>query len=150
MDSYRERAERPVFTYNEGREELAHLNLRVLEVVPEGGIYFRLSSGRHAPNSHLYISPEYENLRDIKELERMVITSEKNRTQKPSSPGRHVQTIPASFDPFDDHITKIIYADRVSIIDYESETAFTVQSERYARYEEKLFRLLSRLLAESK
>ena len=76
----------------------------------------------------------------------MVITSEKNRIQKPQSPGRSVQTIPASFDLFDDHITKIIYADRVSIIDYESETAFTIESERYARYEEKIFRLLFRLL----
>ncbi len=43
-------------------------------------------------------------------------------------------------------MTKIIYSDRVAIIDYASKTAFTIESAPLARLEEKIFRLLFRYL----
>lgn len=54
--------------------------------------------------------------------------------------------IPDGFDHFDDHISKVIYDDRVTIIDYLSETGFTIESARYARYEGKSIPLLFQLL----
>lgn len=43
-------------------------------------------------------------------------------------------------------MTKIIYADRVAVIDYASKTAFTIESAPFARLEEKIFRLMFRYL----
>lgn len=76
----------------------------------------------------------------------MIITSEKNRTNDPKNANRDVVAIPEGFDEFDDHISKVIYQDRVTVIDYLSETGFTIQSARYAKYEEKVFKLLFKLL----
>ena len=76
----------------------------------------------------------------------MIITSDINRKHDPYDASRSVVAIPKEFDQFQDHISKVIFSDRVMILDYISETGFIIENERYARYEEKLFRLLFDLL----
>lgn len=85
-------------------------------------------------------------LRDEKNLSRLVITNEKSVASKKQRPNRELAAIPDSFGSFDDDVTKIIYADRVAIIDYASKTAFTIESAPLARLEEKIFRMMFRYL----
>jgi hypothetical protein len=79
-----------------------------------------------------------------------VITSDERKHNRSENPHRELLTIPRDFDSFDDNITKIIYADKVAIIDYDSQTGWIIENERFARYEEKIFRLLAELLRKNK
>lgn len=136
----------PKFSFFSGRSAIRQTNGDVISRLPRGGCYYRLSSGRHSPQHYAFFPSNYSAERDKKDLERVIITSESNRLNDPKSASRSVVAIPEGFDVFDDHISKVIYGDRVTVFDYESETGFTIESARYARYEEKIFRLLYRLL----
>lgn len=59
---------------------------------------------------------------------------------------RDVISIPGSFDQFDDDITKVIYGNKVAVIDYNSQMAWIIDDARFAQYEGKIFRLLHKLL----
>ena len=115
--------------------------------LPVGGIYYRYSSSKKEnKNRFAYIPPEYFELQKSKALERCIISNEKRVASHSANPNRDIVAIPAGFDLFDDNITKIIYGNKVAVIDYESQIGWTIESERFARYEEKIFRLLHSLL----
>ena len=75
-----------------------------------------------------------------------MISNEKRKSDHSSNPNRDIVAIPAGFDLFDDNITKLIYGNKFSIIDYNAQIGWTIESERFARYEEKIFRLLHAML----
>jgi hypothetical protein len=52
----------------------------------------------------------------------MVITSEKIEAKKQKKLEKEVVLIPKKHDLFEENITKIIYADKVAVIDYTSYT----------------------------
>ena len=83
-----------------------------------------------------------------KELERIVITNVHQGKKRMNDPNREVLLIPPSFDEFTDNISKIIFANKVAIIDYDSRIGWVIENERFARYEEKIFRLLAKLIRE--
>ena len=88
----------------------------------------------------------YFELQKSKELERYIITNEAMRALRSDNPMREVIAIPQGFDLFDDNITKLIYANKVAIIDYNTETGWIIESAGFAEYERKIFRLLFGLL----
>jgi hypothetical protein len=96
----------------------------------------------------IYTPDDYESIQKKKELERIVITNPQQGKKHVNDPNREVLTIPASFDPFTDNITKIIYANKVAIIDYDTQTGWVIENERFARYEEKIFQLLAKFIRE--
>lgn len=57
-----------------------------------------------------------------------------------------VKAIPKKFDLFEDNISLIIYGDKIAYVDYNSNTAFIVESAKIARFQEKLFKLHYQLL----
>ena len=81
-------------------------------------------------------------------MERIVITGIHQAKKLMNDPNREVLMIPESFDGFTDNISKIIYADKVAIIDYDSQIGWVIENERFARYEEKIFRLLAKFIRE--
>lgn len=139
----------PILSTKEGVDGIRSIHQDLLDTLPRGGIYYRYSSSRtEYAGKSLYTPDSYEAVQKKKELERMVITSERQQKNRSSNPNREVIAIPKVFDEFDDNITKLIYADKVAIIDYESQTGWIIENERFARYEEKIFRLLAKLLKE--
>lgn len=70
-----------------------------------------------------------------------------NSREKNTADGyRDIAMVPSSFDQFDDDITKIIYGNKVAVINYHSQMGWVIEDARFARYEEKIFRLLFKLL----
>lgn len=59
---------------------------------------------------------------------------------------REIVTIPKGFDLFEDNISKVIYGSKVGVIDYNTETAFIIESAVFANFERKIFELLFRFL----
>jgi hypothetical protein len=61
-----------------------------------------------------------------------VITNEYLESLKPEKLDKDVVVIPKKYDIFEDNITKIIYANKVAIIDYNSRESFVIESEIFA------------------
>jgi hypothetical protein len=54
--------------------------------------------------------------------------------------------IPKNFDLFEDNVSKIIYKNKVAIVDYNSLSGFIIENRLFAKFEEKLFKLLFKLM----
>lgn len=83
-----------------------------------------------------------------KEIQRCVITSETLAKTKRPRLERDIVTIPKHFDLFDDNVSKMIYGDKLAIIDYNTEMALIIENPLLARFEEKIFRFLFKFLKE--
>jgi len=65
---------------------------------------------------------------------------------KPNKLTKDVVIIPKDYDIFEDNITKIIYANKVAIIDYNTQECFIIESSIFANFERKIFKLLFKFL----
>jgi len=144
-------AEAPILSIKEGIAGIRDIHEDLVTTLPKNGIYYRYSSSkREYGKRETFLPSNYFSLQQSKELERYVISNEEREKSHNNNPYRDMVAIPRGFDLFDDNITKIIYSNKVSIIDYDAQIGWTIESERFARYEEKIFRLLHSLLKKQK
>jgi len=88
----------------------------------------------------------YKKMRDEKGIQRMIITSDYLLSGKPKRLDHDVISIPKEYDLFDDNISKVIYNDKVWIIDYNNKISFIIEDSKLATFEKKLFRLMFKFL----
>ncbi len=124
------------------------LYTEVAEILPKNGIYFRYSS-RAEKRDKIGNLGAYHRLRDEKRIERMVITNEDLAKIATEKVGRDLVALPAPF-PFKQNFQKIIYADRVAIVDIETDTVCVIESALLASFEEAIFRCLFNFLRAKK
>lgn len=132
--------DRPTIKYFEGKKGVQFVFDDIAHSLPRGGEFYRYTSytGDDRPYAHTY----YAKVRDTKQLERLVITSEEKAALKSKKIDRAVKAIPKEFDLFVDNISLVIYGDKTAYVDYTSQAAFIVESAKIARFQEKLFKLL--------
>lgn len=130
----------------QGVNSISKIYEEALRLTPKGWSYYRYSSGRAVYERSMYLSNDYINLKNTKGIGRYVITNEHLKTSRKPDPNRATVAVPADFDLFNDNISKLIYADRVAIVDHDSKEAFVIESPRFAEFEKKVFRLLFQYL----
>lgn len=142
------KSKKPIVTYREGLKSIKDAYSDIVYSLPRGGMYYRYSSkGALQNEKHKKYTPaDYVAVRDQKQLERLVITNAKEKSFKRNLLGRDIRVVPTDFDLFEDNIAEIIYGNKVTIVDYDSETAITIDHPTIARFQEKIFRLLFRYL----
>ncbi len=146
---YEKKMHTPILSIKEWVDGIRSIHADLLQSVPKWGIYYRYSSSRtEYEGKSIYTPDDYESIQKKKEFERIVITNVHQAKKRMNDPNREVIMIPSSFDEFWDNISKIIFANKVAIIDYDSQIGWVIENERFARYEEKLFRLLAKLIRE--
>jgi hypothetical protein len=75
----------------------------------------------------------------------MVITGhelKKLKEDKQKNLTREMVAIPKKYDLFEDDITKLIYANKVAILDHSTKTSFIIENQKFADFEKKIFKLL--------
>lgn len=132
---------RPAIKYLEGRRGVLFVFDDVAHTLPRGGTFYRYSS-RTAGHQKDFDNTYYKKTRESKGIERMVITSQEHAAKKTKKLERSLRVIPKEFDLFEDNVSLVIYANKTAYIDYSSNTSFIVESEKIARFQEKLFKLL--------
>ena len=140
---------RPKVTYAEGAKAIRQVYSDGVHSLKKGGIYYRYSSSsdlKREESLKKYLPTDYRKLRDEKELERLVITNETTKNRKKPAFGREVKAVPRDYDLFEYNITLTIYGDKVSIIDYNSESVITIENHAMAKFQKKIFKLLFRKL----
>lgn len=129
------------------QESIKHIFDDIIETLDHGDTYYRYSSRKQ---DHLrgFLWESYKKKRDKKEIQRMVITSSELLKLKDAKKklNREMTAIPKKYDLFEDNVTKVIYGNKVAILDYNSNTSFVIENEKFARFEEKIFKLLFKYL----
>ncbi|MBI5138978.1 MAG: hypothetical protein HZA95_04255 [Candidatus Vogelbacteria bacterium] len=145
---YQTQGQKPIVTYREGKNALKYAYHDTVTSLPKGGMYFRYSSRDevHRDGHYKKFPSEEVMIRDEKQLQRLIITNEKEKKSKRNLLGRDIRVVPKDFDLFEDNVAQIIYGDKVAIIDINTDTAITIEHPVIARFQEKLFRLLFRYL----
>lgn len=130
------------------QEAMRHIFMDVVQTLQKWETYYRYSS-RKQDVLRGFLPESYKKIRDEKEIQRCIITSEelKNAKEKAEKKlGREMRAIPKNFDLFDDNIGKIIYGNKVAIIDYNTSMSFIIENKKFAEFEKKVFQLLFRFL----
>lgn len=138
--------ERPVVKYLDGERSLEFVFNDVIHTLPVGGEFYRYSS-RLETNSEQFAHSRYAKERDQRRIERLVITSEAKAKRKVPKLERSVRAVPPEFDLFEDNVSLLIYGNKTAYIDYGSNTSFIIESEKIARFQQKLFKLLWKRLS---
>lgn len=138
---------RPKVTYGEGKKAIQDAFSDVVHTLQRGDTYFRYSSGAMPDRKQeKYIPKDYRETRDRKGLERLIITNVPTQKVHGKRLGREVKVVPPDFDLFEYNITQFIYGDKVTTIDYNTETAITVENSVIAEFQKKIFKLLFKKL----
>ena len=132
---------RPTVKYFEGEAGMEFVFDDVIYTLPVGGEFYRYSSRANVKTKR-FSNTYYASKRDERKLERLVITSQSKAEGKEPKLERSVRAIPESFDLFEDNISLLIYGPKTAYIDYSSKTSFIIESEKIARFQHKLFKLL--------
>ena len=122
-----------------GPESISDLYSDVVNQTKENESYYRYSSIDNKKIRDKYVPKDYKRIRDKKNIERYVITGAHNIPRKQL--GRSVKAIPEKYDLFQDSINLVIYADKVSIVDYNSESTITITHKKFAEFQKKIFKL---------
>lgn len=116
----------------------------ILDNLKDWDTYYRYSARNVFDRK--YFPTDYNKIIDEKWIYRYLITSEKLASTKEKKARREMVVIPKSFDLFEDNVSKIIYKNKVAIVDYNSMTWFIIENQLFAKFEEKLFKLLFKLM----
>lgn len=139
---------KPAIRFFEGRAGISHAYEELLGGAGRGDIIYRYES----PKDHSKIKSYYPRLYWDKAseqgglIEKYVITNEKTQKARKQRLGRYSKMIPASFDLFEYDMSQLVLRNKVAFIDYASETASIIESQVFADFQRKIFRLLFRFL----
>ncbi len=140
--NFAHRDKKPNVTFLEGNKALRTIFTDLVRTLPRGGVFYRYSSTKDGKRGSKYLPADYREMRDQKQLERFVITSEEGAKYKKNRMERSIKVVPKDEGLFDYDITQIIYGNKVVFIDDNSETAIVIQNPIIAEFQTKLFKLL--------
>jgi sugar-specific transcriptional regulator TrmB len=134
------KSEKPEVVYSKGFKAIQNSYSDIVNTLKKDGKYYRYASTT-ASNREKYLPVDYREKRDKKGLERLIITNKKSSKENVRL-GSRVKTLPDELDFLDDNFGQIIYGNKVAIIDYESQFVTTIESKKYAKFQEKIFMAL--------
>lgn len=145
---YSNNFKKPIFKNSRWKKAIRNIFLDIANTLNIWDVFYRYSSRNNKETSSIPRSEylKYKKIREQKKLERMVITNEYLNNLKKKNLAKDVVVIPKDYDIFEDNITKIIYANKVAIIDYNTDECFIIESIIFATFEKKLFKLLFKLM----
>ncbi|MEX0917997.1 MAG: helix-turn-helix domain-containing protein [Candidatus Paceibacterota bacterium] len=118
----------------------------VVSHTKRGETFFRYTSEKNLIKVNQYLARDYRERRDKKKLERKVISNALSGNQKRSRLERFIKFIPEEGDQFQQNIIQLVYGNRISIIDLETEEVTIVENERLADFQKTIFSLLYKRL----
>ncbi len=145
---YHNSFQKPILKHVQWFEGIKNIFLDIAHSCHYWEVFYRYSSRRDVTNTSIAEKDynEYKKIRNQKKLQRYVITNEYLDNLKDKKLDKDVVVIPKKADIFEDNITKIIYTNKVAIIDYNTLQGFIIESEILAIFEKKLFMMLFQFL----
>jgi len=130
-----------------GKKAIENTYYDLLANIWEAGQFFRITSELDNEKIKKEFQPkDYLEKRDKLWIERSLILSEKAYSQKKRKLEREEKVVNSKDILLDDNIMFTIYGDKLSLIDFNKETAIIIESPEMARFQEKIFKLLFKKL----
>lgn len=142
LSLFEKKEKRPLVTFLEGRDGIRTVFRDIAVTLKKGDVFYRYSSSKKPREKNYYVPHDYVKLRDQKQLERFVITNAVAEERKKPRLEKSVKIVPKSFDLFEYDTTELIYADKIAFVDYNTETAITIENQKLAQFQKKIFKLL--------
>jgi sugar-specific transcriptional regulator TrmB len=114
----------------------------VISHTKRGETFYRYTSERDLDAVNRYLSKDYRTRRDKKRLERMVISNPVSGMRKKPRLERFVKYIPPKASLFDQNIIQLVYGDRISLIDLNTERVVIIENKELADFQKVIFRQL--------
>jgi sugar-specific transcriptional regulator TrmB len=130
----------------EGKNGIREAFDDVISHTPRGETFYRYTSEKDLDEVNSYLSEEYRIRRDAKKLERLVISNPLSGEQKRPRLERFIKYMPEKHTLFDQNVIEIIYGDRISFIDLNSEKVIIVENKAMAEFQKVIFQQLYRAL----
>ncbi len=141
---YEKQGKKPIITVTEGVKAIKDAYSTMIHTLKKNGRYYRYSSTRALREK--YVPKDYREIRDKKQLERLVITNMPSKLRSKERLGRTVKAIPSDYDLFEYDISQFMYEDKVVFADYNTNTVITIKNPIIAKFQKKLFKLLFKKL----
>lgn len=110
-------------------------------------IFYRITSEVDVDKiNNFYIPKGYKKKRDEKEIERYIIMTEKTAKRKKNKLEREIKIIDDLNWTFDDNIIFTIYKNKLSLIDFNTETSIIIESNEFSFFLKKVFKILFKKL----
>lgn len=138
--------QKPIIKSLSWKEWIQFVFTDIVNTLDVWSTFYRYSSRKKDYISWINLD-KYEEWRNNKKIERFVITSESREKTKKKKLNKQVAIIPEKYDMFDDNIVKLIYKNKVAIIDYNSLSSFVIESPILYSFEKKLFKFLFNFLS---
>jgi sugar-specific transcriptional regulator TrmB len=143
-ETYRLKNKKPIVRFFEGKSGIALAFYDFITTVKKEDTYYRYSSDKdpaiHGPNSK-YLPKNYKALGKGKWLQGYVISNTiVAKAQKELN--KKIKVVPLEYDRFEYNVTQMIYDNKVSFIDYNSEMALIIENPTMATFQKSIFKLL--------
>lgn len=133
--------------FRQWKKAIQNIYNDLLNSLPKWWIFYRITSELEPDKIKSDFQPKnYLEKRDKKQIERYVIMSEKAKKFKKAKLEREEKIIKNEYDNFDDNISFTIYADKISFIDFNTQTSILIESKELAEFQKKVFKLLFKKL----
>jgi sugar-specific transcriptional regulator TrmB len=145
---YKNSFDKPILKHLTGKTWVRNIYMDIAHTLKKWESFYRYSSRIDIENTSISQKEhnKYRKIRNEKQLQRYVITNEYLTSLKTKKLDKDVVVIPKKIDEFEDNITKLIYANKVAIIDFNTDESFIIESEVFASFERKLFKMLFKFL----
>jgi predicted transcriptional regulator len=147
MRMYIPKGKQPVIKFFEGQRGIAQAFEDFATSLRPGSIYYRYNSIKkpHGRKSN-YLPQSYDALMKVKSktakgfiiANKLISDTQHNEN---ATQGQVWKVIPASLDIFSHNITQQIYEGKVAYIDYNSNSAFIIESKEFAEFQKSIFKL---------
>lgn len=145
-DKYEKQGKNISVHYEEGAKWITKVFEDIVDSLPNGSVFYRLSAEDDVTKSNSYLPKDYREKRDKKKLERVVISSSKAAAPKSKRLERDILVIPKKYDAFNQDVTMTIYGEKVAFIDFANENSIIIDNPMIADFLEKQFKLIQWLL----
>jgi sugar-specific transcriptional regulator TrmB len=139
--AYEKKGSRPRVQYFEGRLGVRRTIGDLLDTLKRGETYYRYGARSSKTNIDRFRPANFLADRDKKQLQRFIITNDERAQTYKKDINKMVKTVPKQV-LFADDVQIMIYVDKISIVDFESETGIIIEHKKLANFQRKLFKLL--------
>lgn len=150
IDMHSRSEKHPNVKYLEGKKAITYVFSDIVNTLGKWDVFYRISAERDVDRANSYLPSDYREKRDKKQLERYVIMSEGQSTEKKPRMERELVVIPPEYDEFTDDVQMIVYGNKVAFIEYNTEASIIIENAFIAEFQKKIFKLLYKSLRERK
>lgn len=134
-------------TLNKWKKWIKYIYNDMINSLDKWDVFYRITSETNVDKiNNEYIPKDYKIKRDKKEIERYIIMTDKTAKEKKPKLEREIKIVDTTNWWFDDNIIFTIYKNKVSLIDFNSETSILIESNEFSNFLEKVFKLLYKKL----